>query len=161
MSRSVFRNPARASANLLTGLLMAVFALASQAQPATGTQRPVMRAYDRAHEVTLNATIQTVVTKPGRGMPAGMHLIVAGPQGITDAHVGPYLSGATKAALQSGAALQMVGATETVRGRSFFLVRQIVINGRTINVRSANGFLIKGSGVTPAAIKARLNGGAR
>ena len=165
MSRSVFRNSAQAKATLLTGLMFAVFALSLQAQPVTGAQRPGLPGYDRAHEVTVNATIQKVIAKAAPGSPAGMHLIVAGPQGIMDAHVGPYLSRDVKAALQAGAPVQMIGATEKVRGKSFFLVRQLAITGRTITVRSGNGFLVEAQGMTPAAIKAaersHVNGGAR
>jgi hypothetical protein len=129
---------------LLAGLLLAIFAIPLNAQPGRTTHpgRGFGPGYDAAHEVTLNGTVQEVVTKHVLGSPAGMHLLVAGPQGTVDAHVGPFLTKDTREALHLGPPIQIVGAMQTLHGRQYLLARQLIFGGRTVTVRSPNGFLL-------------------
>src|ERR1700691_5191074 len=89
-------------AGLLLSLLLATLAVPLGAQPASTT--PVAKGfgpvYDAAHEITLDGTIQNVISKHVTGSPAGMHLLVAGQHGVVDAHVGLFLSKETKESLQ-------------------------------------------------------------
>jgi hypothetical protein len=73
-----------------------------------------------------------------------MHLLVAGPEGIVDTHVGPYLSKQTKEALQTGTPVRIVGAKMSLHGKDYFLAREITLGGRTIKVRNERGLLVKG-----------------
>src|SRR5271166_6512145 len=108
------------SARLSIGLLLAISSLQLLAQaPEHRAGRGLSAAYDPAHETTLVGTIQEVVTKHETGSPAGMHLLVAGAQGVVDAQVGPYLSKETTAAVQTGAAIQIVGATVSLHGKEY------------------------------------------
>ena len=146
MGRTRFTKPTQIFAGLLTGLLFAMLAVPAGAQPATEsrTGQGLGPVYDAAHETTLNGTIQQIVTKHVAGSPAGMHLMVAGPQGLVDAHVGPYLSKTTQAALRKGVPVQIVGATEQAHGKEYFLARQLTFSGgRTVTIRTANGFLVQ------------------
>jgi hypothetical protein len=79
MRRTCLKKPARIMAGLLTGMLFAVVTLQPSAQTAADsrTQRPLSPGYDKAHEITLDGTIQKVVTKRVPGSPFGMHLVVA------------------------------------------------------------------------------------
>jgi xanthosine utilization system XapX-like protein len=144
MSRNFLTKPTRTIAGLLTGLLFAILAI-----PLAATTAPESRgrgfgpAYDAAHETTLNGTIQEVVTKRVAGSPVGMHLLVAGPEGVVDAHVGPYLTKDTQEALHAGLPVQIVGAVEQLQGKSILLARQLIFGGRTVTVRSENGFLMR------------------
>ena len=128
-------------AGLLTGLLFAVLAapLGAQTAPESLPGPGFGPAYDAAHEITLNGTIQEVVTRHAIGSPAGMHLLVAGPQGLVDAHVGPSLSNETKAALLTGAPVQIVGAMSLLHGRDYLLARLLTVGGRTVTLRSEHG----------------------
>jgi hypothetical protein len=128
---------------LLLGSLVAILALPLVAQAAveTHTGQGIGPVYDRAHEITVNGIIQTVVAKPKAGAPAGMHLLVMGPEGLVDTHVGPFLSKATKQALQEGTAVRVVGAMTSIRGKSYLLARQLTVGGQTIKVRSSHGLL--------------------
>ena len=164
--RRVFERTVRTMGGVLAGLLLAAFTLPLSAQPVAGAavQRPVL-GYDRAHEITLNATIQSVVTKAATGSPAGMHLMVTSPQGNVDAHLGPYLSKETIRALHAGTEVQMIGATEKVHGRSYLLVRQLIFSGRLVKVRNENGFLVRMQNPRPARATgekvSQVNGGLR
>jgi len=72
-----------------------------------------------------------------------MHLLIAGSQGVVDAHLGPYLDSDTRTALREGTLVQIVGAMETSRGKNVLLARELVFRGRTVTIRNAQGFLIR------------------
>jgi hypothetical protein len=135
--------PARLIAGLLAGLLLAILAVPLVAQPPAEIQAghgfgPV---YDAAHETTLNGTIEKVVTQHTAGSPAGMHLLVAGPQGVVDAHIGPFLTKETKQALQEGTPVRIVGAMTSLHGKDYLLARLLTVGDRTVTVRSEHGLL--------------------
>jgi hypothetical protein len=132
------------SARLLIGLLFAISSipLGAQARPESVAGQSFGLTYDAARETTLTGTIQEIVSKHEAGSPAGMHLLVAGPQGKVDTHVGPYLSKETIASLQTGAPVQIIGATLSLHGKTYFLARQLTVGGRTVTVRSERGFLV-------------------
>ena len=156
-------------AGLLTALLFATLAIPLGAQPAPESRpgRGFGPAYDAAHETTLNGTIQEVITKRTVGSPAGMHLLVVGPQGVIDTHVGPFLSKQTKEALHTGTSVQIVGAMTSLHGKNYLLARLLTVGDHTVTVRSTHGLLAP----VPSARKAlarrenkspvEVNGGAR
>jgi hypothetical protein len=112
------------------------------AQPADAVGHgPV--GYDRAHEISMSGTITEVIATPEPGSPVGLHLMVAGAQGMVDAHIGPYMTEETQEALHAGTPVEMVGAMETVHGKDYFLVRQVTVGGLVVKVRSANGILLR------------------
>jgi hypothetical protein len=157
----------RLIAGLLSGLLFAILAVPLGAQPASESRlgRGFGPVYDAAHETTVNGTIQKVVTKHTVGSPAGMHLLVAGPQGLVDTHVGPFLSKQTTAALQAGMPVRIVGANVSMHGRNYFLARQLTVGNNTVTIRNEHG-LLRPSGrmARPASRKTSRtaqNGGAR
>ena len=151
MTRDRSTKPTQLTAGLLAGLLLAILAvpLGAQLAPETRATRAVGPVYDAAHEITLNGTIQEVVTKRVAGSPVGMHLLVAGPEGVVDAHVGPYLTKDTQEALHAGLPVQIVGAVEQLHGKSILLARQLIFGGRTVTVRTENGFLVRAHGPRP------------
>ncbi len=148
---------------VLAGLLTLTASLSAQVA-ASPRQLPA-RGYDRTHEITLNGIIHSVITKSAPGSPVGLHLLVTGENGMTDAHVGPYLNQQTRHALHAGIPVQIIGSMETVHGKSYLLARQLIFSGRLVTVRSMNGFLMASE--APAANKAEKmaqaegNGGAR
>lgn len=153
---------------LLPGVLLLCLAAPSFAQPAEEAHAPArgIGQYDAAREVTINGTVQSVVTKRTLGSPAGMHLLVSGANGLVDAHVGPFLGKDIRQALHMGLPLQVVGAMETFRGKQVLLARQLMYGGQTVTIRSNNGFLLRPaqSSISPRhqrIERSRLNGGAR
>ena len=170
MRRSSVDRSLQASAGLVTALMLATVIMSAQAvslhaQPMAGSHSPL--AYDKAHEITLNGTIQEVVPQAPIGSPAGVHLMVAGPDGTVDAHLGPYMTSDTMQALQAGIPVQVVGVMQKVGGQQYLLARQVIFSGRQVTVRSANGFLLEvqrprtSRGAFQKATAAESNGGAR
>lgn len=131
----------RMIAGLLTGLLFAFLAvpLGAQTVPESRAARGFGPGYDAAHETTLNGAIQEVVTQHAIGSPAGMHLLVAGPSGVVDAHLGSRLSKETAEALHVGTPVRIVGATVLLHGKEYFLARQLTFGGHTVTIRTSNG----------------------
>jgi len=140
------------SARLLICLLFAISSipLVAQGMPKSSA-RSLGLSYDAARETTLSGIIQEVVTQGEAGGPAGMHLLVAGPQGVVDTHVGPFLSKETTTALQTGASVQVIGAPLSLHGKNYFLARQLTVGGRTVTVRSERGFLVHQGAHRPAS----------
>lgn len=131
-------------AGLLTGLLFAVLAvqLGAQTAPDSHAGLGFGPAYDAAHETIFNGTIQEVVVTRVPGSPAGTHLLVAGPQGVVDTSVGPFLSKETKETLQTGAPVRIVGATLSLNGKEYCAARELTVSGRTVTVRNEHGLLV-------------------
>jgi hypothetical protein len=157
-------------AGLLSGLLFAILAvpLSATTKAEPHPARGFVKSYNAAHEVTVNGTVQQVVTKRTRGSMAGMHLLVAGSQGMVDAHVGSFLTKDTREALHMGLPIQIVGAMEQLHGKQYLMARQLIFGGRTVTVRSRTGFLLPGANsrraTSPRALKvakSAIYGGAR
>jgi hypothetical protein len=153
-------------AGLLAGLLFAILAVPLGAQPASGTRvgHGFGTVYDAAREITVTGSVQEVITRHMPGRPAGLHLMVAGPQGLVDAHVGPFLSKGMKEALHTGTPVQLVGAMTSAHGKKYLLVRELSVGGTKVTVRSEHGFLVHSydsSLKTKQSAKLESNGGAR
>ena len=129
---------------LLACLLIMLFpgGLFAQATPESHDGQSFSLVYDVEHETTLVGTIQEIVTKHVAGSPAGMHLMVAAPQGTVDAHLGPFLSKKTKDAMVVGAPIQLVGAPVQLREKQYFMVRELSVGGSTVAIRNTNGLLV-------------------
>jgi hypothetical protein len=156
MSRNRWTKSTRLIAGPLVGLLFAISAIPLGAQPVPETRgRGFGVTYDAAHEITFNGSIQTIVTKHVAGSPAGIHLLVAGPQGVVDAHIGPFLPKATREALATGLPVRIVGAMATERGKTYLLARELKVGGSTVKVRNTRGFLVRFHTVPAWAIKAK------
>jgi len=143
MKRSLFARFARRIAAPLSGLMLAILPVPIIAQSTEDAHSAATAGYDRAHEITLNGTIEEVITEPAAGSPVGLHIMVAGPQGTVDAHLGPYLTKETREALLAGTPIQIVGAMETLHGKEYLLARQVIFSGRLVRVRTENGFLLQ------------------
>jgi len=134
----------RLVAGLLPALLFVIVTVPLVAQPASKSSavRGFGPVYDAAHETTLDGTIQEIVSKHTVGSPAGVHLLVAGPQGLVDAHLGPFLSRETTASLHAGMPVRIVGANMLLHGHNYLMAREFIVGGRTVTVRSERGIPI-------------------
>jgi hypothetical protein len=163
MRRTCLKQPARMITGLLAGLLFAVVTIQPGAQTAADSrvQGPSSPGYDKAHEITLNGTVQEVVTKRVAGSPVGMHLLVAGKEGTVDVHLGAFLTQDTQEALHAGAPVEIVGSMTTINGKDYLLARQLVLGGHSVTVRTERGFLVHSLGLRAPSIQTETNGGAR
>jgi hypothetical protein len=157
-----------ALAGLMPAMLLALSAVPARAQAAAATNpsRGPIPIYDTAHEITVNGTVQEVVTKRTIGSPAGMHLMISGAQGLVDAHVGPFLTKNMQQAMHTGLPLKVVGVMITARDRQILLVRELSYGGQTVLVRNKNGIPFRPAlpSNSPALRKnpwLAMNGGAR
>ena len=134
--KSVFTKPAGPARVLLVALLTS--AAVAQVTPATQSQRVLAPAYDPAHEITVTGTVQKVATRRVAGSVPGVHLLLAGSQGVIDTHIGSI----SDPSLQAGTLVEVVGVIATVHGQPLLLARQLVFNGKTVTVRNQHGFLV-------------------
>jgi hypothetical protein len=119
-------------------------------------------AYDPAKEVTVEGTVQEVVTHPVSGSAVGIHLLVSSEGKTIDAHLGPFLSPENREALVLGEAVQIVGVKADLHGQNVFLVRQLVIGERQVTIRNQRGFLVRPvSRRATQTSKPSVNGGAQ
>lgn len=139
---------------LLSATLLAAQTVAAS-QPGHGF---MLSRYNPAHEIALNGTVQQIVTARRIGSPPGMHLLITGPQGTVDAHIGPFLAKEVQAALRAGTSVQIVGATEQLHGQQYLLARQLTFNGRVVDIRSSNGFLVRAVSPRAPRVAARTSG---
>lgn len=99
--------------------------------------------YDATKEVTIEGTIQELVTKPIPGAILGGHLMVSTSSGIIDAQIGSFiLRGPQPFAPVAGQSVKIVGVMANINHRNVFLTRTIETENRTIEVRTARGFFI-------------------
>jgi hypothetical protein len=161
-------NLARALAAFLPAVLMLAIPLGAQTAAESHPAPGFGAAYDVAHEITFNGTVQEVVTKHTVGSPIGMHLIVSGTQGTVDASVGYRLSANVREALHQGLPIQIVGMMGTLNGKQYLTARLLMFGGQTVTVRNRNGFLVGNVGPARAndpraqrAAAQMANGGAQ
>jgi hypothetical protein len=156
-------NSAHSLAGLLTTLLFALFTLQSIAQTAPDSRapRPLSFGYDKAHEITLNGVVQDVISERVPGSPVGTHLLIAASQGVVDAHLGAFLSPDTRDALHAGESVEIVGAVTRINGKDYLLARQLILDGRTIMIRTQRGFLVHSLPLRASTSQTETNGGAR
>jgi hypothetical protein len=117
--------------------------------------------YDASKETTLQGTVSNVVTKPGAGMIAGGHLVVATGQGAVDAHVGRALQGPNAIVVKAGDSVKLVGVMATVKHNQIFLVRTVEAGGHTYTIRNERGFLVPSLTATRGASTTPVRGSLR
>ena len=147
---------------LLTVLAFSLLAASLHADEAAAHPRTVVAPrYDATKEITLDGTVQSLVTNPTVGRLSSAHLMVSTSQGTVDANIGIFaLSGPHATALASGQAIKLVGVMTTVNDKSVFLTREIQTENATIEVRNEHGFLIT-PGVKGRLARVSSTGGAR
>jgi len=151
---------------VLASLLLTMSATVSFSQPSRTSQPGpgLFRShYNAAAEIRVDGTIQELVTQRTPGSPAGIHLLIAGTQGIVDAHLGPFVSKETRAALRFGVPIQVVGSMTAVNGKQYLLARQLIFDGRAVTVRSPHGFPVADASGHTSSVRrssgSRTNGG--
>jgi hypothetical protein len=144
---------------LLTVLVVSALAAPLYADGTKAFKRTaVAPLYDAAKEVTMEGTIQALVTKPTPGSMLGEHLMVSTTKGTIDAHIGGFVTRGTHAYSPAiGQSVKLVGVKATINHKEIFLTRTIETGDRTIQVRTEKGFLIvpgvKGRAFTQTSVK--------
>lgn len=111
-------------------------ALAQTAESAAGPFR-----YDASQEVTLDATVLSVLTKPSPGMTMGSHLLLTTPSGPVDASLGTFgLQGKGALSVVTGQQVEVTGVMKTVKDKQVFLARTVKVGGQVYAIRNEHGF---------------------
>jgi hypothetical protein len=87
-------------------------------------------------------TLQQIISTRTPGTPAGLQLVVDGPQGAFAAILGPALNDQLRQTLSPGAAVQVSGVKETINGQSYLLARKLTVAGNQVIIRNEHGFLV-------------------
>lgn len=147
---------------LLTALFVALPAVLPAGQKLSPTNRVTHAPrYDAAKEVTLEGTVEGLVTKPAPGKVLGGHLMVSTAKGSVDGQIGAFvLRGAHAFTATPGEKVKITGVMTTFHGQEAFLVRTIETANRTVMVRDAHGFFVF-SGARPVLTRTSSQGGAR
>lgn len=142
MIASWIRRFSRASLILAITLLFATALQASDTQ-ISAVGKGFAFAYDPAQEITVEGTVQEVITHPTPGSAVGIHLLISSEGKTIDAHLGPFLSAENREALTLGAPVKVVGVNAPQHGQVLFLARQLTIGERNVTIRNQRGFLIR------------------
>lgn len=154
----------RFSFRSLSVVAVLVFAPAVMAQSANN--RPLPRrtaattpAYNLANEIAVQGAIQSVVSKPTRGLMYGQHLMVATPQGTVDAQIGKFLLNGRRApSFTTGQQVRLVGMMNTFHGHAVLLVRLIQTSNETITVRNQRGGIVVPFGKKASVLTSNAGG---
>lgn len=114
-----------------------------------GTSTGQIKTLSAGDQLSATGTIQEVVSTHEPGSPRGLRLVVAGPQGVIDANVGPYLTADVQQGLAAGQPIAVNGVLGTFNGHDYLLVRQLTMGDRQITIRNARGFLVHPASTHP------------
>ncbi len=155
MRRTCLKKPVRMLAGLLTGLLFAALAVPLGAQPASEAHP----YYDQAREVTLRATVSSVLTSPRPGMIFGSHLLLLTPSGTVDASLGRFgLEGKGALSVTAGEQVEVTGVMKTLKNRQVFVVRTVKAGGQVYTMRNEHGIQVSLQARERASQKAAQKG---
>ena len=104
----------------------------------TGSQTSV-------HDLAMAGTVRQLITAQAANAPAGLQVVVDGPQGPFTASLGPNLSHEVQQSLSSGTPVQISGTMQAIDGKDYFLARKLTVDGNQIVIRNEYGFLVHGS----------------
>jgi hypothetical protein len=138
--------------------------------PAAGQGRSLhssdssIQTWKASEEITTGGVIREIVANRSTGAPAGFNFVLSGSQ-VVDVNAGMNLDPKVREQLRAGETVQVTGLMRSINGKDYLLARELVVGGETIQVRSRNGFPVRGmSGAAtaqPRQTQSDLNGGAR
>jgi hypothetical protein len=129
---------------LLMTLAVSLLAAPIYADQAVALKRNLNSGwYDVRKEVTLQGTVQSLVTGGPVTSFVGAHLMVSTAQGLVDASIGSYLT-AGRDAMQfaPGQSVKLTGMMIEVNHRNVLAVRILQLGDRTVTIRSEHGFVV-------------------
>jgi len=135
----------QACAALLAVALMWVVTPPSliQAQTEGGERRTVAPYYDATKEITIHATVSSVVTKASPEMILGSHLLLKTSRGVVDASLGVFgLKGKGAFSVAVGDEVEVTGVMKTLKGQEVFLVRTAKAGGQVYTIRNEHGIAL-------------------
>jgi hypothetical protein len=124
-------------------LSLGLAAQAAKAQTNAATNQTGAPNYDAAKEITIKATVASVVENAGRGMFPGSHLMLQTSRGIVDASIGKWgLKGEGALKVGEGETVEATGVLAPMAGTEVFLVRTVKAGGQTYLIRNEHGYVL-------------------
>jgi hypothetical protein len=123
-------------------LSMPAFSVAQTKQPGAQPTLSSTELNTPAHDITKTGTVRELITPHTSGTPAGIQLVVDGPQGSFTASLGPSLSSEVRQSLSQGSSVQVAVIQQTINGKQYLLVRKLTVAGEQTIIRNENGFLV-------------------
>ena len=115
--------------------------------------------YDLAEEVTVTATVSSVLTQAAPGMIVGSHLLLATPSGPVDASLGRFaLQGHGAVSVAAGQQIQATGVMKKIKDKPVLLVRIVKVGGQLYTIRNEHGVLLSPQARERAVQKASQKG---
>jgi len=137
------------------------FAAHVDAQTRAAIVRPTgSPAYDLSREVTLNATVSSVLARPSPGMVWGAHLLLRTLTGNVDASLGRFaFAGKGALVVKPGQQVTVTGLMASIHGQPVLLTRIVQVGGTAYVLRSVHGIPMSPTARTRALAKGVLQGG--
>ncbi len=133
---------------------------AQTTETATPAARPFR--YDCTEEITLTATVSSVLTKANPGTIVGSHLLLATLSGPVDASLGRFgLRGNGAVSVRAGQQIEATGVMKTIKEKTFFLVRTMKVGNEVYTIRNEHGFPVSPRARERAGQKADQKAAAR
>lgn len=146
-------------------LLWWVVSAGALAQGKTGSLASgAHQGWSASNEVTLSGEISSIAAKSRPGALPGLNFAMSGSQHALTVNAGANLSEEIRRLIYPGEPVQVTGVMRTVNGQDYLLARELVVEGRTIHVRSRSGFPVRQMGAGDPhsrTVKSDLKGGAR
>jgi len=115
----------------------------AQAQTRAVETRPAAPYYDVNREVTLTATVSSVLRTPTPGMIMGSHLLLSTASGMVDASLGKWgLQGKGALSVAAGEQVEVIGVMKTLMNKQVFLARTVKAGGQVYTMRNEHGIQI-------------------
>jgi hypothetical protein len=104
-----------------------------------------LHAQTSVHDLAMAGTVRQLITAQAADAPAGLQVVVDGPQGPFTASLGRNLSREVQQSLSSGTAVQISGTMQAIDGKNYLLARKLTVGGNQIVIRNKYGFLVHAS----------------
>lgn len=116
---------------------------AAQAQAKGAETRKAEPYYDVAKEITMHATVSSVVTNPAKGAIPGSHLMLSTASGEVDASLGKWgLVGKGALSVSVGEQIEVTGVMKTLKNKEVFVVRSVKAAGSVYAIRNQHGIMV-------------------
>jgi hypothetical protein len=101
---------------------------------------PARPYYDTREEITLAATVNSVIVRPAAGMAIGPHLLLATASGTVDASLGKWgMTGKGALSVSAGQPVVVTGVMKVLKNRPVLVVRTVKAGGKVYVMRNEHG----------------------
>jgi hypothetical protein len=123
----------------------ASWAIAQSSISSPNASASSLQPWKASDETSVGGVIREVLTKKPMGAPIGLSFVMTGSQHTLTVNVGRDLDPQVRDLVKAGETVRVTGVVRAFGGEDYLLAREMVIGGKTIELRTANGFPMHGS----------------